>query len=114
MFDNIKKYFHAFLVKRKRIYRFTKLKKIQSGDESKTSTAKGEIVIVYSDLGSPKWLRFYCPCGCGKEIVLTLSKSNYHGWSVFEKNNLVTVEPSVIVEECGSHFWIRKSNIEWV
>lgn len=63
----------------------------------------------------PKWLRFACPCRCGEVIALNLMTSHHPHWAVqLHDDQTLTVQPSVDATRCGSHFWIRRSRIEWV
>ena len=62
-----------------------------------------------------KWLRFECPCKCGEVIALNLMASHTPRWSVeLHDDGTVTVHPSVDATNCRSHFWIRRSRIDWV
>ena len=63
----------------------------------------------------PKWAKFKCPCGCGDTLSLNLMQSHRPCWQVtLEKDGSVTVFPSVDATSCKSHFWVRRSEIEWV
>lgn len=63
----------------------------------------------------PKWLRFQCPCGCGDVIALNLMTSHHPRWTVeVHQDGTLTAHPSVDAQTCKSHFWIRRSRIDWV
>lgn len=63
----------------------------------------------------PKWLRFSCPCNCGAVIALNLMRTHSPHWRAeVHDDGGVTVYPSVDATDCGSHFWIRRSRIDWV
>jgi hypothetical protein len=63
----------------------------------------------------PKWLRFTCPCRCGRAIALNLMTSHGPCWTIaVDFEDRLSVTPSVDATECGSHFWIRKNHIDWV
>jgi len=85
---------------------------IQSGEESSSHLNKRDLLIVNGG-EKPKWLRFKCPCGCGKEVALTLMSTHHPHWSISRNNGSLTVHPSVIVSDCGSHFWIKDSKVIW-
>lgn len=74
----------------------------------------GKLVLI-GPVGKPKWLRFACPCGCGDVIALNLMASHYPRWTVqVHEDGTASVHPSVDAKICGSHFWIRHNEIEWV
>jgi hypothetical protein len=56
-----------------------------------------------------------CPCGCGETIQLNLLKEARPCWSVQEhEDGSITVLPSVWRQKgCRSHFFVRRSRIEW-
>jgi len=65
---------------------------------------------------SPWLIAFKCPCGCNSTIQLNLLKDAKPRWR-FSKNskNRITISPSVWrTKGCKSHFFIRKSKIDWV
>ena len=63
----------------------------------------------------PKWLRFLCPCRCGDVIALNLMASSSPRWSVESyADGTLTIHPSVDATKCRSHFWVRRSRIDWV
>jgi hypothetical protein len=45
---------------------------------------------------------------------LNLMRSHRPRWS-FEvhADETVSIHPSVVVTTCGSHFWVRRSRVEW-
>lgn len=53
-----------------------------------------------------------CPCGCKTEIVTPLDPDE---WSFTYDGETITLYPSVGVwgAECKSHYWIKKSKVEW-
>lgn len=54
-----------------------------------------------------------CPCGCGTEVVLPLSPSD---WSVTFDGETISFFPSVWNRRmaCGAHYWIKRNCIQWV
>ena len=61
-----------------------------------------------------KWLKFNCPCGCGRLVALNLMRTQRPSWRVSkEKGDRISVYPSVDSTECGSHYWIKHSEIHW-
>ena len=53
-----------------------------------------------------------CCCGCGQEVVTTLSPTD---WSFTFDGKSVSVSPSIGSWSlpCQSHYWIKKNNIVW-
>lgn len=75
----------------------------------------GHKLVLIGPAEKPKWLRFACPCGCGQIIALNLMASHYPRWQVqLHDDGSLTAVPSVDSRICGSHFWIRRSKIDWV
>ncbi|MBS1521304.1 MAG: hypothetical protein JST50_09920 [Bacteroidetes bacterium] len=69
------------------------------------------IFIVGSEI-TDKWVVFKCPDNCGRRVEVNLMKSRYPNWRLKIKNKKVSLWPSVIVDGCGSHFWMQNSEIE--
>ncbi len=67
---------------------------------------------------TPKWIKFRCPCGCGSELSIPLMLSYNPHWEITNKDNKITLYPSVNVNrkksDCGSHFWIKENEVLWV
>ncbi len=53
-----------------------------------------------------------CACGCGREVVATLSPTD---WQLFFDGENVSLEPSIgnWSFPCRSHYWIRGGAIRW-
>jgi hypothetical protein len=53
-----------------------------------------------------------CPCGCGREVVIPITPT---GWKLIEKEETVTLKPSIGNWEfpCRSHYWIINNKIVW-
>jgi Family of unknown function (DUF6527) len=87
---------------------------LDSSVDPASELAAGKLVLV-GPTAKPKWLRMACPCGCGEIIALNLMTSHYPRWSAqIHEDGTLTAAPSVDSEKCGSHFWIRHNNIQWV
>lgn len=56
-----------------------------------------------------------CACGCGKQTVTPL---NEKGWTLTEKNNKVTLRPSIGnfsgEKSHHAHYFITNNKIEWL
>jgi hypothetical protein len=70
----------------------------------------GTIVLIMPGMLA-KWLKFYCPCGCGEVISVNLAAATAKAWRVrYEENYGLTVWPSVWRDTgCKSHFIIRRN-----
>lgn len=53
-----------------------------------------------------------CCCGCGKEVVTTLSPTD---WKLIFDGRSVTLDPSIgnWSFPCQSHYWIRNNAVQW-
>lgn len=53
-----------------------------------------------------------CPCGCGSEIVATLSPSR---WQLSYDGETVSLTPSIgnWHHKCKSHYYITENNVVW-
>jgi len=60
-----------------------------------------------------KVVKHKCPCGCGDEIVTTLSPDQ---WSLLYDGRTVSLYPSIgnWTHKCQSHYFIIKDEIVWV
>lgn len=54
-----------------------------------------------------------CPCGCGTDIITTLSPV---GWKLIYDGETVSLYPSIgnWKHPCKSHYYIRRNEIKWV
>lgn len=83
---------------------------------SSVKPQKDTITIIKKN-NSYTWVKFLCPCGCGKEVALSLNSNIQPNWSIkIDKKNKVTLSPSVYLTgfPCRSHFFIRNNHIDWV
>jgi hypothetical protein len=53
-----------------------------------------------------------CPCGCGEEVVLKLSLTD---WQLFYDGETVSLYPSIgnWSLPCRSHYWIIENRVQW-
>ncbi len=72
-------------------------------------------LVVVGELNNPKWVQFYCPDDCKEIISVNLMSSSFPHWTMeYNPKNEVTLDPSVDVKKCKSHFWIKDNKIMWV
>lgn len=73
----------------------------------------GQMAIV-GDEQFPKWAIFYCPCGRGHQIQLSLQHSHRPHWQLRVRSGLPTLMPSVWLDKpTGCHFWIVRGRVAW-
>ena len=77
--------------------------------------AIGRRLYIVGETERYKWAILSCPCGCGKRIDICLMPSAIPRWHLVLRGGDATLSPSIWVprERCGSHFWIRNSQIIW-
>lgn len=59
--------------------------------------------------GIYKWVVFKCPDNCGKRLEVNLMKSRFPYWRLTIKRKKASLYPSIVVNECNSHFWLKQS-----
>lgn len=64
----------------------------------------------------PWMVAFKCPCGCGNVIHLNLLQDSNPRWRIIKNSKgRITISPSVWrTRGCKSHFFVRKSKIDWI
>ena len=75
---------------------------------------KGYTIYVMKDF----WAMFYCPCGCGDIIQISIQKDTKHPkWVlVVDDADVPTITPSIQRKShcaCKSHFFVTKGLIKW-
>jgi len=99
---------------RRRRHAFGPTVVLDSATDPARELAAGKLVLV-GTAEKQKWLRFKCPCGCGDVMALNLMAAHCPHWRAERHDDgSLTVHPSVDSDNCGSHFWIRRSKIYWV
>lgn len=73
-------------------------------------------IYIVGNSKQPWLLAFTCPCGCQNIIQLNLLKDADPCWKYkVTKKNKINISPSVWrTTGCKSHFFVRKSKIDWV
>ena len=109
------KYFNWFrknsLRGNKSNFKYKKLKVVSSFSDVPEKI--GEDIYVIKSGEFYKWVMFMCPNHCGERIDVNLMKARDPRWELKIKKDKVTLYPSVVVETCGAHFWLYKSEVEW-
>lgn len=74
-----------------------------------------KVIYIVGEMNFPWLLAFKCPCGCQNLIQLNLLKDAEPCWRFkIDKKNKINIYPSVWrINGCKSHFFIRKSKIQW-
>lgn len=73
----------------------------------------GNDIYIVGSGGSYKWAVFKCPNSCGKRVEVNLMQSRYPRWQLKVRRNHVSLYPSVVVTDCGAHFWLENNDVEW-
>ena len=91
----------------------TRIKTIESRDELPRKIGRTLIVV---GTEKPKWAILQCPCGCGDRIEVNLMRSRSPFWNLELGEQGASLYPSLWRSKatCGSHFWLRSSQIQWV
>lgn len=88
-------------------YKYDSIKIVYSFSDIPSDTAR-DIYIVTGG-GVRKWAVFKCPDNCGKRIEVNLMKSRYPSWRLIIKRKKASLFPSIVVNECRSHFWLKQN-----
>lgn len=77
---------------------------------------KNKAIYIVGSEKYPWLIVFNCPCGCNNLIQLNLLKDAIPCWRFqISKTKKVTIFPSIWrKKDCKSHFFIRKSKIDWI
>lgn len=92
-------------------FKYKKLRVVSSFSEVPEKT--GEDIYIVRTGEFNKWVIFMCPNQCGERIDVNLMKTRTPRWKIKIKKRKITLFPSIIVEVCGAHFWLYKSEAEW-
>jgi Family of unknown function (DUF6527) len=88
---------------------FTNLVYVESLADIPNQT--GLTIYVVSNYGKHKWVVFECPNHCGKRVEVNLMRSRYPHWYMNIRKGKVSLSPSIVVENCGAHFFLTKNRI---
>jgi len=82
------------------------------GDAMLAVTEPGDVSLVVR--GRPRSLVCNCPCGCGSVITLNLDIRSGKAWSLYRRQDKISLYPSVWRDSgCESHFIVWKNRIIW-
>ncbi len=89
--------------------------KIEQVEEAPTILHDRTIYLV-GNIDEPWVIAFKCPCGCNSIIHLNLLEDAEPRWKYsLTSKKRVTISPSIWrTKGCKSHFFIRKSRVNWV
>lgn len=75
---------------------------------------KSAFYFVFSS-NRPRWVLFWCPCGCKSIITLSLQQNHRPHWRLKQsRDSRPTLFPSVWRDiGCMSHFWVEDGRIYW-
>lgn len=100
-----------------KLFRKKRYKYVKVIEGSATTKAEKDTITIIKKNGSYSWAKLYCPCGCGREIALSLNKSIKPSWTIMlDKDGKVSFSPSIYVtgSPCKAHFYLNNNNIKWV
>lgn len=93
--------------------RYSKVVRVSSMSDVPADT-KNKIYLVGS-ASTLKWVLLMCPCARRHRLSVPLMRSISPHWKVFDHGKTLTLWPSLWLNEesCGSHFWLKRSRVEW-
>ena len=96
-----------------------RFKKVLIVEGSAATKAQEDTIIIIRKNDSYAWAKLLCPCGCGREIALSLNRNIQPYWTVtINKNdrNKVSFSPSIYLtgSPCKAHFFLKNNRIDWV
>jgi hypothetical protein len=107
---NIKNFF-------KNIFRKNRYKRTLVIENNSSVAPINNTITVVRKNDTYSWAKFKCPCGCHKNITLSLTPNIKPNWDIkFNNDNKVTLSPSINLTDfpCKSHFFIKNNKINWV
>lgn len=69
------------------------------------------VIYVVNDGTRNKWIVFRCPNNCGRRLEVNLMRTKFPFWVAKIKRKKVSLSPSVVVRDCGTHFWLTDSKV---
>jgi len=88
---------------------------VQVEDTPKEYDADTLYVVKFPDDIEPWVICFLCPCGCESISYINLIKDDDPWWDLEQhEDGTISLTPSVHrIRGCESHFFIKKSEIQW-
>lgn len=108
---SIKKFFEDTFFKKEKGPRYKNFRKVPSFLDVPDDPM--DIIYIVSSGEFNKWVIFKCPNKCGKRVEVNLMESRFPRWNVTVKKGKVSLYPSLVVVECGAHFWLFKNKVKW-
>jgi hypothetical protein len=111
---NIRKYIFAFLSRKNRRQKYSKITFVNSIGEVPENLGSGIFIVQRG--GVNRWAIFQCPCGGGERIEVNLMRSKCPNWDMKITGNKISLWPSIVVRDtnCRSHFCLRNNKVYWV
>jgi hypothetical protein len=74
-----------------------------------------DIIYIFDHMGFHWQLVMICPCGCKTPLHLNLNKDDKPCWTYsVDASKKISISPSLHRKSgCNSHFFVRKSKIDW-
>lgn len=73
----------------------------------------GDDIYVVRNANNYKWAVFMCPNNCGHRVEVNLMKARYPRWRLTIKKKKASLYPSIVVKNCGAHFWLVENGVLW-
>jgi|SRR5579863_3846879 len=100
--------------KRRKLQKEKRYKRIQYVSSfSDVPSDPGDVLYIVKGSVAFKWLVFSCPNSCGRRVEVNLMKKTDPRWDISIKKGKASLFPSVIVNGCGAHFWIKSNRAIW-
>lgn len=73
------------------------------------------VIYINYEEGCCAYLMMKCPCGCGKDIDLSLIPNLKPKWDIiFHWNGTISLNPSIRrIAGCKSHFYYKRGRVVW-
>src|SRR5581483_3166976 len=97
--------------------RFSRLAVVDSQQHARAAVLSDRnCIALVSAEGFQKWLRFFCPCGCGDLLGLNLMEGFRPRWKIrIDAKRRVSVWPSIRrLGGCKSHFFVTQNEIRYI
>ncbi len=84
-------------------------------EETLPKKMKRRTLYIVQEDGFEEQAAMLCPCGCKRVLQMNLLPDERPCWRlVSHGDGTASLQPSVWrKKDCGSHFWFRRSRVEW-
>src|SRR5688572_3774817 len=82
---------------------------VAAHDPKLIGLARSGFLVIQMKGDHATWLVLACPCRCAEVLRVNLMPSIDPHWDLTTRGGTVSIDPSLDVRTCGSHFWLRDS-----